>query len=284
MNKEDFQNLEAHVETLKKSADEAAEALANDPSNADLQQKADAAEAALAEAETELGAAVIDDEDENDDDGHINFEEELTKLNNPQAPVVPTPPANDELTKAQKALFHNTKRFIELGGDPKAILASFETPNAPVVPAVVVTPTVPTPAAPVVPTNTVTKDDMVELEFGKIAKSDAERKVYMHHYNHSIVKTGDMQADMENAMLIANKGRILRSFSEIRRANFIAPRAPTNPGAPLRNPVIKQVSSADATVLRRRGFVQQSDGSWKGKKYTLAPNPKTGALEQTKNK
>lgn len=277
MTQEDFKILEDKVATLRQAADEAANALAENPTDATLQAKADEAEQALTDAEAELGSATVDEdsEDENSLDGeHIDFEKELNKINNPTPAAVPAP--KDELTKAKTALFHNAKRFKELGGDPAEIISGLQ-PEPVVVPVVENTPANPD-------NNNVTKDDMVELEFKRIAKTPAEVAVYMHHYKNSIVKTGKITEDIENAMLIANKGRILRSFSELRRADNVVPRPASNNGAPQNKPQIKQLSAADATVLRRRGFKLQADGSWVGKKYTLATDPKTGKLVQTRNK
>lgn len=287
MTKEDFQNLEVKVDELKKAADIAAEALANDPTDTSLQQKADAAEGALADAEAELGSAVVEDEEPqgepSEDDEHIDFDEELKKIEgrSPETPVTTPPqaPANPELEKAQKALFHNANRLKALGGDPSAVIAAL-TPAEPVVPPA--TPPAPTPT-PVVPSDNITRDDVVEMEFGRRAKSEAERKVYMHHYKNSIVRTGNLAEDMENAMLIANKGKILRSFSEIKRSNETVPKPPSGSGSPTQAPRVPKISSADATVLRRRGFKQQADGSWKGKRYTISVDPKTGKMVETQN-
>lgn len=295
MTLEEKQQLEAQLEELRKAADQATQAAGEHPGDEALQKKAEEAEDAFAAKEAELAAVVVDDnpaptgddleeeEGEGDDGEHVDFEEELKRLEGgSEGGTEPPAPTKTERERAETALFHQAQRLKKLGGDPSKVLEKAgggQEGGEPPSPAPVV------PPVPAPDDNTVSRDQFVELEFGKIAKSAAERKVYMYHYTNSINRTGNIATDMENAMLIANKGRIMRSFGELRRANFAKPGE--GGGAPGRKQPaqvsVPQVSAQEARVLRQRGFVQQPDGSWKGKRYTLRYDAQKKGFAQTKN-
>lgn len=52
----------------------------------------------------------------------------------------------------------------------------------------------------------------------RIARSDAERDHILHHYDHSIIPSGSLEEDIENAHALANKKRHSSQLSELRAA------------------------------------------------------------------
>lgn len=54
----------------------------------------------------------------------------------------------------------------------------------------------------------VLRDVKVDMAVEKAAKSEAEAKLIRHHLEHSIVRTGDAETDVRNALAIANAARI----------------------------------------------------------------------------
>jgi len=256
MTQEEKKQLEDKAQALRTTADQAHQAAADAPGDEALQEAADKAEEAAGQAQAEADAATVDpapkpkvEGEEEEDEEDIDFEEELKNL---QPPAPPAPDSKKELEKAEKSLFFNAQQVKKLGGDPSKVLAG-EAPIAP---------------KPVEGAEFVSREDFVETEFAKIAKSEAERKVLMHHYKYSIQKTGNLAADMENAYILANKGKIQRSFSEIRRGALARPAPGSPPGR--RAPAAQAVPALTAdeqNTLKRRGYKQQPDGSWKGKRY-----------------
>lgn len=273
---EEKQRLEDAAKVARETADQAHQAAADaDGADEALNKAADEAETAAVEAQKAADEAVVstppgpEAEAPTPPDGtDIDFEKELDALSGEQPPA----PGKKltELQKAERALFFQTRRVVELGGDPTKVVK-------PVGPAV--------PPAPAVPPRDeqkfVTQDDLdrrdLSSELRKLAKSDAERKVLEWHAEHSIKLTGDPVKDAENAYLIAHKGRITRSFDEIRRAVYSRPTPSTPPGRKPALPSAKapELSLAEKAILQRRGFVMKPDGSWEGKKYRRYFDPKT---------
>lgn len=143
---------------------------------------------------------------ENEQD--IDFDAELASLENDGAPApalasVPvgkTP--DDEARQAEYTLTSTAKRLKELGRDPSAILG---TPPAPVAP-----PISPVPA-PVDTSKFVTKLDLARQEADRLSRTPGESKVIMWYVVHKGLSVQD-------AHLLANKGRMKTAISEINRA------------------------------------------------------------------
>lgn len=267
MTKEEKQALEDAAKVARETADAAHAAAAADGADEALNEAAEAAEEAAQDAQVAADAAVVTPEEEeapapdakaNDED--IDFEKELEALAPPAKPEEEAPDKQlTPLQRAERALFFNAEEVKKLGGDPSKVVKP--APVAPVIPV-----EQPAPFA-----DNVTKDDLAEIEAGRLSRSDAERKVLMHHYKFSIQRTGNIGADLENAYMIAHKGRITRSFDEIRRASYSRPSPGGGPGrkqpvAPIKAP---ELHSSEKAIMARRGFTMKSNGSWESKRYIM---------------
>lgn len=263
MTKEEKKQLEEAAKAAREKADQAHEAAANatdDEADA-LQQAANTAEAEAQAAQEASDTAIVAPEGEEDEeDEDIDFEKELAAIENggtPPAPAAPPGKPKSELEKAERALHFNAKRLKELGGDPSKILGTPPTPP-------VATPPADGPSF-------ATKEDIAEQEAAKYARTDAERKVIMHRYRTGIIKTGNVVEDIQNAYLLAHKGRIVRSFEEIRRGAAVRPMAATLPGRKTPASAAKppELSRNEQSIMRSRGFKNNPDGSWESKRYTM---------------
>lgn len=283
MTPEERQQKEGALEELRIKADAAHQAAATGEEA--LVTAAEAAEDAYSELKAELDAtpdggqasppaSTEDEEEEGKQD--IDFEKELTDLEGGRAPEG-VPPQRTELEKAERGVFFAAKRLKELGGDPsKVIKPADETPTP--------TPTPRTDRQEDLDPRYVSKDDIAEQEAQTLSRTDAERKVIMWHYKHSIQKTGSVKADIENAFYIANKGRIRRSIDEMRRTQDVRPNPGSGPGRrPSVVPRVPQLSSGDQSTLRRRGFKPNADGSWEAKRYVMRFSPGKGWVTEAKS-
>lgn len=278
MTQEEKKQLEDAAKVARESADKAHEAAANatDEEADALQQAADTAEAEAQAAQQAFDAAVVTPEGEEDEeDENIDFEKELAAIENGGTPPAPpaTPPGKprSELEKAERALHFNAKRLKELGGDPTKILGIPPTPP-------------PSETPPAGSPSFATKEDLAEQEAAKYARTDAERKVIMHRYRTGIIKTGNVVEDVQNAYLLAHKGRIVRSFEEIRRGAVVRPMTPTLPGRkpPASANKAPELSKADQSIMRSRGFKQNPDGTWESKRYKMSYDTNTKAFVTVK--
>lgn len=52
----------------------------------------------------------------------------------------------------------------------------------------------------------------------RLAKTDAERELILHHFDHSIVPSGNLEDDIENAYALANRRKFKTTISELRAA------------------------------------------------------------------
>lgn len=274
MSEEERKQKEDAAQAARRDADEAHEAAAQaDGVDEALNKAADEAEDAAQQAQADLDAAdpapatpaPAGEEVPPAGAQDIDFEKELEVLGG-DTPPAPPAPAKSELEKAERALFFNAQRLRELGGDPTKVVGAPPTPPAPPADA---------PPAPLTPPAYVTQEDLAKRdlvsEIRKLSRSEAERKVTEWHAEHSIQRSGDPVKDAENAYLIAHKGRITRSFEEIRRAGGSRPMPGAAPGrrpaaGPTKAPVLEPSEQA---VMKRRGFKPQPDGSWEGKRYRM---------------
>jgi hypothetical protein len=266
MNEEEKKKLEDAAKVAREAADTAHEAAAQaDGVDEALNSAADTAEDAALEAQAAFDAAVVTPEPEapapapeDEDDKDIDFEKELENLGG-EPPKEPGKKLT-ELQKAERALFFQTQKVKELGGDPTKVIKT----GAPIEPV----PPAPQPAF-------VTKDDLnkrdLQGEIRKLSRTEAERKVTEWHAENSIKLTGDPVKDAENAYLIAHKGRITRSFDEIRRASFSRPMHGAGPGRkpPAAATKAPELQSSEKAIMQRRGYTVQPDGSWEAKRFRM---------------
>ena len=189
--------------------------------------------------ETPLEDQVIDKTaDEVVDSQDIDFNKELSDLEAKQP--------KSELEKAKKALFYNAQRLQELGGDPAEVIGIkkeivADKPEA---------------------TNDVHSE--VEKEFIKrdarsLAKTDEEYKVIMWYVDNNKVS-------VEDAYLLAHKGRLMRTISEVQRAKGAIPSLGGGAGRKVGGDIIPTHPGEE--VLQRRGYkLDPKSKTWKGKFY-----------------
>ena len=84
-----------------------------------------------------------------------------------------------------------------------------------------------------------------ELAAEKLAKSPAERDLILHHYDNSIIFTGNIEEDIDNAYVLANKKKIQGQMSELKKAamskkNIVI--GGSEGGAPIEQKPIKKYS------------------------------------------
>ena len=84
-----------------------------------------------------------------------------------------------------------------------------------------------------------------ELLAERLAKSSAERELILFHYNNSIISTGNIEEDIDNAFTLANKKKIQGQISELKKAaiskkNIIV--GDSNSGSPINNEPVKKYS------------------------------------------
>lgn len=171
----------------------------------------------------------------------IDFEKELENLAKEEQPRDELAKALHARQKTAKDLSFLDKRIKDLGGtveEPTIV----EKPDT---------------------SRFVTVDDLkllqAEGEVSKYAKSDAEKKVILWY-----VKNKGLS--VEDAYLIANKGRILRSQSELKRAEGATPSSASFGGQKEKKPIAPDRSPEDQAVLTRRNLsFDPKTGTWKGK-------------------
>jgi hypothetical protein len=57
-----------------------------------------------------------------------------------------------------------------------------------------------------------------ELAADRLSKSPAERDLILHHYDNSIIPTGNIEDDIENAYALANKKKFQGTISELKQS------------------------------------------------------------------
>jgi len=172
----------------------------------------------------------------------IDFEKELEALEGKEE--------KKGYSEAEKAAYNAKKaleRATELGIDPDTLL-----PKKTKVEKKVDTPDV----------ETQIERKLAERDARTKAKSEAEFKVIMHYVNRGL--------SVEDAHILANKGRLKRLGDEIERSNV---RFGTQTTSGQKKPITKtpMLSDNDQKDLVRRGFKKNTDGSWEGKVIKLVP-------------
>ncbi len=177
------------------------------------------------------------DESQDSDDKDIDYAAELARVKSTEQPKERT-----ELEKAQRALHFNAQRLKELGGDPAEILGV-----KPVVKEA-------EPSAPV--SRADLERTFIERDARNLTESDAEFELTMHYV--------DKGLSLEDAHLLANKGKIKRSVQEARRGNVAyAPATSTQKVTTERAPTR---SPEEQAVLQRRGLsYNPKTGTWQGR-------------------
>ena len=160
----------------------------------------------------------------------IDFDKELQDLEGSGAPA--TPPSGktpeEEKRQAEFALASTAKRLKELGGDPASVIGA--TPPAP---------------ASVDTSKFVTKDDLAQQEANRLARTAGEAKVIMWYVRNKGLSVQD-------AHLLANKGRLTNAVSEMARTKSAVPsRGGGGPGEAPKGPDIDEPVMPDAVTLAR---------------------------------
>ena len=83
------------------------------------------------------------------------------------------------------------------------------------------------------------------------SENEDERKLIEYNLEHKIMPSGNLETDVENARVLANKHRIDKNFKEIKQANESKQNIATGGGAPhLDNPETEEpLSDADKKLL-----------------------------------
>lgn len=184
------------------------------------ENKVELEEAEAEETTLETQTEETEDSEEETEETSIDYKAELERVS--QTKEKPT-----ELEKAKKALYFNAERLKELGGDPADVLK-------------------------IKPVKTEEPDDIdsklerkfIERDVQALVKNEDEYNLVMHYVDKGLT--------VEDAHLLANKGRVLRSVEEAKRGNV---RFGTL--ANEKKPIVQTVpdrSPEEKAVLQRRGL------------------------------
>ncbi len=169
-----------------------------------------------------------------------DFDKELEALENGSEQSPAPKPAKTELEKAVMTGKSIAKRIKSLGGDPTELISDVIDDTPPTKPE----------RTEVDTSQFVTKLDLAEQEAQKIAKSPSELKLIMWW-----VKNKGMS--VEDAHLLANKGKLKKVFSEVDRTRTTVP---ANPGGgagqrPADNSNAPALPDSDRRRLEQSGMV-----------------------------
>lgn len=70
-----------------------------------------------------------------------------------------------------------------------------------------------------------------EYTADRLAKSEGEKQLILHHFEHSIRPTGNLEEDIENAYALANRRKFKSTISELRQAARSKQNRPGSSGA-----------------------------------------------------
>lgn len=171
----------------------------------------------------------------------VDFDKELSDLESggAQEPA-PAPAAKrgktpvEELAQAGYSFKSTAKRIRELGGDPNKMLGEEGGADAP---------------APIDTSKFVTKEDLAVEAARKLARTEGELKVIMWW-----VRNKGMS--VEDAHLLANKGRARKAISEITRTRDAEPsKGGGGPGSPApTDPEVPELPEIDKQRLAQSGM------------------------------
>jgi len=165
-------------------------------------------------------------EDKPDESKDIDFKQELDKLEKTNT--------RTELDKAEFTAEKVLQRISELGGDPTKVATKFVKEK---------------PKEEIKEFATLQDLDikLAEQEVRKLAKSDDEFKVIMWW-----IKNKNLS--VEDAHLIANKGKLKTSLDEVIRGKVIPRTISTGPGQRIAAEKVPERSVEEQKVLERRGL------------------------------
>lgn len=175
-------------------------------------------------------------DDESDEPKDIDYEAELKTLQEKE--IKKEKPT--ELEKAKKALYFNAERLKELGGDPEEILGKPKKKE---------------------PEETGDIDAKLERKFVErdvrsVVSSEAEYNLVMHYVDKGLT--------IEDAHLLANKGKIKRAVDEAKRGNVSFGKVDN--GTRIVTEVVPQRSAVEQQLLQRRGLAYNpKTKTWQGK-------------------
>jgi len=164
-------------------------------------------------------------ESKTEDTEHIDYEAELEKVQNEEAEKKQS--QYTELEKAQRALHFNAQRLKELGGDPADVLgvkpqeAKTDDPRS------------------------IVKEELDDRDaLARANGNDGMYKLMKHYMGKGL--------SVDDAYVLANKGKILRSVGEAKRGNVQFAHAPN--AQRITSEAVPQRSAEEVQLLARRGL------------------------------
>lgn len=192
-------------------------------------------EEAEAEETTPETQETDEESQEDSEESEIDYKAELERVQKPTEK--PT-----ELEKAKKALYFNAERLKELGGDPSEIIKP----------------------KPVVKTDEVEDIDsklerkFIERDVQALVKNEDEYNLVMNYV--------DKGLSVDDAHLLANKGKVLRSVEEAKRGN-VRFGTIANEKKPIVQTVPDRSPEEKAVLQQRKLFFNPKTKTYQGK-YT----------------
>ena len=185
------------------------------------------------EKDTETIDTPIEGEETETKSEDIDFEKELENLEGGK-------PEKSELEKAKRSLHFNAERVKELGGDPTEIVGK--------------------PKAETTDVKSEIDKKFAERDARSLAKSDAEFKVMMWYVNNKGLS-------IQEAHLLANKGKIMRFGEELKRSNVETSKGGSS-ARKVPTTLVPERSPEEVAVLTRRGLkLNPKTKTYQGKIY-----------------
>ena len=183
------------------------------------------------EDESEEESEEDESEEESEDVDHKKTLEELEGKEKP-----------NKLEKAKRALFFTAKGVEELGGDPLEVLGLKEKKGDGD------------------DLDTKIEKKFKEQEVKRLARTEDEFKVIMWYVT-------NQNLSVEDAHILANKGRLKSFASEVKRSDVIPPKGGTS-SRKARTEDVPKRADEEVEVLRRRGLVFNTKTNTYQGKYT----------------
>jgi hypothetical protein len=224
-----------------------------DEKKEELEEETDTEEASPEDQKIESEESEEGSEEAKEENKDIDFKKEFEELESKSKP-------KSELEKAQKALFFNAERLKELGGDPAEVLKikpQEKQENG---------------------------DDVKSLVSREFKERDARTLARGNEDLYKVIMwyVDNRKLDVDEAYLLANKGRIMRTVTEAKRA-AVDYGKPDSGGRKIEKQTIPDRSPEDKAVLERRGlrfnpktqsyqgkfteeYYDTAEGTWKSRK------------------
>lgn len=161
----------------------------------------------------------------------IDFKKEAERL----ATITPPKPKRTPQEEAAFNLKKNAERAKELGVDPNEVLGIESKDEG-------------------AQGEFVTKDDFAENFARTLVSSEDELRVVMWQYRNGIRRSGNIHEDIENAHLLANKGRLKNTFAEMKRKVMPPSGAGESSGQIPKETTAPELSRDQHAILLRRGY------------------------------